>query len=75
MKDAIGKELEVGDKVVYVDGNRDGSFFSKAIINSFTPQMVRINKIWQGEVSEYKSIVYPFKTIKVDFEVSDESNT
>ena len=43
MKDAFGKQLNVGDTVIYVDASRSGYNIRLATIVKFTPKMVRLS--------------------------------
>jgi len=62
MKDAIGKELSVGDEIVYVDGNGRGSSLNPAIVDGFTPKMVKILTVHEGS---YMSVKVDGKYIRV----------
>lgn len=63
MKDFIGQELSVGDKIVHGVGGRGGGLSGPYLVASFTPKMVRVRRV--GSTSEYTSVVPPHNLVKV----------
>lgn len=66
MKDVIGTELNIGDKVVLIPQNGYTSSLSVGIITGFTPQKVKItltNKAWT--YSSDTCLKYPEQCAKV----------
>ncbi len=63
MKDFVGQELNVGDKIVHGVGGRGGGLSGPYIVASFTPKMVRVKRV--GSTSEYSSCVPPHNLVKV----------
>lgn len=50
MKDVVGKELNIGDRIVMIPQNGYTSALAVGIVEGFTPHKVRIrvtNKVWQ----------------------------
>lgn len=42
MKDRVGRELEVGDKVVFLVHQKTSSHLAIGTVDGFTPKMIRI---------------------------------
>lgn len=65
MKDRAGNELNIGDRVLYLEPGRSTSRLVWGTIDSFTPQMVvfGVQKSWGLEkVRRHpESVVKPFK--------------
>ena len=57
MKDIKGKELELGQKVVFTWGNDPNVY--EGIITRFTKMKVEINYKYHGNTIQSKSLKYP----------------
>lgn len=69
MKDVIGNEIKVGDKVVFIPQDGYTSQLSVGIVESFTDKKVRIsvtNKAWN--YSGNKCLKFPVQVAVVDKE-------
>lgn len=62
VKDFVGTELNVGDRVVHGVGGRYGGLSGPYFVHSFTPKMVRLARNIGGGVS---TIVPPSNLAKV----------
>lgn len=65
MTDFLGKELSIGDKVVYCRHNGTSTSLIKAVITKIMNQKVRIgyDSYYTGTIYEYA--VYPDKLVKI----------
>lgn len=68
MKDFLGQELKVGDKIIIADshGRNAGASLVKAKVTGFTPQMVKFKKSYNGKPIKEESRCYPEKVAKLD---------
>ena len=57
MKDYLGNELQVGDKVVYLQFNRTSAQFHEGTVESFTPQKVYVRGPWGRRLKEAYHVV------------------
>lgn len=58
MKDFLGKELVVGDTVVYLQHNKTSSELIKAVVVGFTPKKVRLQEYYGDNVTtKYSDLV------------------
>jgi hypothetical protein len=62
MKDYLGKELKVGDKVFFQPKNYRDGFVTGEIIK-LTPQQVRVKYLWHSRPREY--LLYPNCVAKI----------
>ena len=68
IKDFLGKELNIGDKVVSLTHSRTSSWFNRAVVIGFTPKMVRVRRVRFGDWVELKA---PDKIVKVEWSEND----
>jgi len=58
MKDFLGREIQIGDTVVYHTAGRRGKM-QKCVVEGFTPKMVRLlpekKKPWANYINAYSS--------------------
>ena len=65
MNDFLGKELNVGDNVIYLYHSKTSSHYSKRKVLGFGNKKIKIN---DGSVNGYVC-VYPDKLVKYEDEV------
>lgn len=65
MRDYIGQNLKVGDRVVHARSGRGGGFTGKFYVHSFTTEMVRISRYNEPDpcstVNRYNLVKVPHK--------------
>ena len=69
MKDFLGKELKIGDKVVYLNYFRTSSNLHRGVITGFTPMKIKIDTYTENGELRWAEKKYPRHVIKVNWEV------
>lgn len=67
MKDFLGRELAVGDEVVYLQQYRTSSALIKAIVIDFTPCQVNLRRYLDNGEPTYSVRKSPHKIVKVNW--------
>lgn len=65
MKDFLGRELNIGDEVVYLSHSRTSSRLYKAIITGFTPMKVHLDTYSEDGRKLWVETKYPRHIVKV----------
>ena len=53
MKDFVGNELQIGDKVVYCRSRKNGMDMIKTVVVGFTEKMVKVEKLRSWDDKDY----------------------
>lgn len=53
MKDFVGNELQIGDKVVYCRRRKSGMDMIKTVVLGFTEKMVKVEKLYSWSDKDY----------------------
>lgn len=53
MKDFVGNELQIGDKVVYCRSRKSGMDMIKTVVVGFTEKMVKVEKLQSWDDKDY----------------------
>lgn len=53
MKDFVGNELQIGDKVVYCRSRKNGMDMIKTVVVGFTEKMVKVEKLHSWGDKDY----------------------
>lgn len=72
MKDFLGRELAVGDEVVWLDHQHTSSMFYRGKVTRFTPQKVGIETFSEDGTHVWSNLKLPYHVVKVEW--SDVKN-
>ena len=67
MKDFLGRELNVGDEVVYLSHSRTSSNMYRGIVVEFTPCKVRIETYTADGEGAWPQLKFPYHVVKVNW--------
>ena len=73
MKDFLGRELVIGDEVIYLSHGSTSSKLYRAIIVGFTPMKVRMETYDVGGRQLWNELKFPYHIVKVGW--SNERNS
>ena len=65
MKDFIGRELAIGDEVIYLSHGRTSSCFYRAIVTGFTPMKIKLETYLNDGRQAWCEQKYPRHVVKV----------
>lgn len=68
MKDFLGKELNIGDEVVYLNHSRTSSTLRRGIVMRFTPMKIEIESYSEDGRHLWNDTKYPRHVVKVSWE-------
>ena len=65
MKDFLGRELNIGDEVLYLNHTRTSSYLRRAIVTGFTPMKIRMNTFNNNGTQGCGELKFPYHVVKV----------
>ena len=65
MKDFLGRELNVGDEVIYLEHFRTSSHFNRGIVMGFTPMKINIDNYSSDGRQMWRDQKFPHHVVKV----------
>lgn len=65
LKDFVGKELKVGDEVIYLSHNRTSSELHRGNVIDFTLKKVRLDTYLEDGHRAWRELKYPHHLVKM----------
>ena len=65
MKDFLGRELKVGDEVLYLIHTRTSSYLRRGVVSGFTPMKIRMKTFHENGKEAWDELKFPHHVVKV----------